>query len=97
MRLPPPRSWRADSLRTNPSSAIAASTRWRVRSATTSGRLSTLETVPSETRACAATSFMLGEPATRASSRLAVIFTARLETCKPQGPSRIDPALMGDL
>ena len=65
MRLPPPRSCRADSLRTKPSSAIEASTRLRVRSATTSGRLSTFETVPRETRACAATSFMLGEPDTQ--------------------------------
>jgi hypothetical protein len=38
---------------------MAACTRLRVGSATTSGRLSTFETVPTETPACAATSLML--------------------------------------
>ena len=43
----------------NPSSLIAAWTRALVRSATTSGRFSTLETVPSDTPARAATSLIL--------------------------------------
>jgi hypothetical protein len=60
VRLVPARSWRADSLRTNPRSAIARSTRSRVRALTTSGRFITFETVPSETPAAAATSFTDG-------------------------------------
>ena len=56
MRLVPARSWRADSLRTKPSSAIASSTLARVAPLTRSGRFRTLETVPSETPARAATS-----------------------------------------
>jgi hypothetical protein len=59
VRLCPARSCRADSLRTKPSAAIAASTRSRVVALTTSGRLRTLLTVPTETRACSATSRML--------------------------------------
>src|SRR5487761_402514 len=59
VRLRPARSWRADSLRTNPSALIAACTRARVSSETMSGRLRTLETVPTDTPACAATSLML--------------------------------------
>ncbi|GFJ78539.1 hypothetical protein Phou_027190 [Phytohabitans houttuyneae] len=55
----PRRSWRAASLGTNPSSAIAASTRARVAFATMSGRLRTLETVPTDTPAWLATSRML--------------------------------------
>ncbi|GAB3473278.1 hypothetical protein GCM10027440_01930 [Nocardiopsis coralliicola] len=49
----------------NPSASIDRSTRSRVRSLTRSGRLSTLDTVPSDTAACAATSFMLGEAPSR--------------------------------
>jgi len=45
-------------LRTKRSSAIAASTLARVAGLTRSGRLSTLDTVPRETPAAAATSFM---------------------------------------
>ncbi len=56
MLLVPIRSWRANSLRTKPSSAIACSTRWRVPALTRSGRLRTLETVPRDTPASAATS-----------------------------------------
>ena len=55
-RLRPSRSWRPDSLRTKPSSAIASSTRSRVATATSSGRFSTFDTVPTETPARAATS-----------------------------------------
>src|SRR5215217_8965538 len=58
-RLRPARSWRAGSLGIQPSLAIASSTRRRVGSATISGEFRTLETVPSETPASAATSFML--------------------------------------
>jgi hypothetical protein len=47
---------RAASLRTNPSSSIAAMTRATVSGATFSGRLSTFETVPTDTDAAAATS-----------------------------------------
>ena len=61
-RLLPARSWRADSLRTKPSSAIAASTRARVVGRTRCGRLSTLETVPIETPARSATSLMPAGP-----------------------------------
>ena len=61
MRLVPIRSWRANSLRTKPRSAIARSTRSRVAALTTAGRLSTLETVPSDTPAAAATSLTEGE------------------------------------
>ena len=56
VRLWPARSWRPDSLRTKPSSAIASSTRWRVASATTSGRFRTFDTVPTDTPARVATS-----------------------------------------
>src|SRR5215831_9400151 len=59
VRLRPARSWRADSFLTNPRALIAAFTRSRVGCATMSGRFSTLETVPTETPACAATSLML--------------------------------------
>ena len=65
VRLRPARSWRADSLRTKPSSRIEALTRSRVGRATMSGRLSTLETVATETPACAATSLMLTGTLTR--------------------------------
>jgi hypothetical protein len=67
-RLRPARSWRAGSLGIQPSLAIASSTRRRVGSATISGEFRTLETVPSETPANAATSFMLTE-ALRAAMR----------------------------
>jgi len=56
LRLRPARSCRAASLRTNPSSSIAAMTRATVSGATFSGRLSTFETVPTDTDAAAATS-----------------------------------------
>ncbi len=59
VRLRPALSWRADSFLMNPSSLIAAWTRARVRSATTSGWFSTLETVPRDTPARAATSLIL--------------------------------------
>src|SRR4051794_27573358 len=59
--LRPARSWRADSFGTQPSLVIAISTRSRVASLTSSGELTTLDTVPSDTRARAATSFMLIE------------------------------------
>ena len=59
VRLRPARSWRADSFRTKPSSLIDAFTRSRVGRATISGRLSTFETVATETPARAATSLML--------------------------------------
>jgi hypothetical protein len=62
VRLLPARSCRAVSLRTNPSSTIAAWTRVRVFSLTRCGRLSTLDTVPTDTPARAATSFMPGDP-----------------------------------
>ena len=58
-RLRPARSWRADSLRTQPSFSIASSTRCRVASETTAEELITFETVPTETPASAATSFTL--------------------------------------
>ena len=58
-RLRPARSWRADSFGTQPSLAIAVSTRSRVVGLTRSGEFTTLETVPSETPASVATSFML--------------------------------------
>jgi hypothetical protein len=44
-------------LRTKPSSSIARSTRCLVAAATNSGRLSTFDTVPTDTPARAATSF----------------------------------------
>jgi hypothetical protein len=56
----PARRLRAALLRTNPRSAIAASTLWRLASVTVSGRLSTLDTVPRETPARSATSVMRG-------------------------------------
>ena len=59
VRLRPARSWRAGSLRTKPRAMIANCTRVRVSSATRSGRFKTLETVPTETPARAATSLML--------------------------------------
>ena len=59
-RLAPARSCLADSLRVKPRAAMASSTARRVGSATMSGRLSTLETVPTATPARAATSFTLG-------------------------------------
>jgi len=49
---------------TRPSSAIALSTRSRVAGATRSGRLSTLDTVPSDTPARAATSMTLADSLT---------------------------------
>ena len=58
-RLRPARNWRADSLRTQPSLAIASSTRCRVASETTAGELTTFDTVPTETPARAATSLTL--------------------------------------
>jgi hypothetical protein len=58
--LCPARSWRAVSLRTKPSSTIAACTRSRVASLTSCGRFSTFDTVPMDTPATAATSFMPG-------------------------------------
>ena len=68
MRLRPARSWRADSFLMKPSDLIAAWTRLRVDSATTPGRLSTLDTVPTETPARAATSLMLTGASATASS-----------------------------
>src|SRR5689334_4846424 len=59
VRLRPAASWRAEALGTNPSSAMADSTRARVAGRTESGRFRTLETVPSDTPALAATSLML--------------------------------------
>jgi LacI family transcriptional regulator len=49
LRLRPARSWRADSLRTQPSLAIAFSTRDRVASETRAGEFNTLDTVPRDT------------------------------------------------
>ena len=60
-RLRPARSWRADSLRTQPSLSIACRTRSWVAGDTRSGELSTFETVPTDTPASVATSFMLTE------------------------------------
>ena len=59
VRLWPARSWRAASLRTKPSSLIAERTRWEAAAETLAGRLSTLDTVPTDTPARAATSRML--------------------------------------
>src|SRR3984885_11171633 len=59
VRLRPARSWRADSFLTKPRALIAAFTRSLVGCATMSGRFSTLDTVPTETPAWAATSLML--------------------------------------
>ena len=74
-RLRSARSWRADSLGTHPSFLIASSTRSRVPALTRSGELTTLETVPRETPARVATSFMLVEDlrGTRSSSRGQVV------------------------
>ena len=58
-RLRPARSCRADSFGTQPSLVIATCTRSRVWSLTRPGEFTTFETVPSETPASAATSFML--------------------------------------
>ncbi len=62
IRLLPERSWRADSSRTYPSCSIAARTLALVPSPTVSGRLITLETVPTDTPAARATSLMLAAP-----------------------------------
>ena len=62
IRLLPARSWRADSLRTKPRSAMADSTRALVSGRTRSGRLSTFETVPTETPARSATSLIPAGP-----------------------------------
>ena len=56
LRLRPARSCRAASLRTKPSSSIACWTRSTVDGDTFEGRFRTLETVPTETDAAAATS-----------------------------------------
>ena len=56
LRLRPARSWRAASLRTKPRSSIACITRSTVAGDTFDGRLSTFETVPTETDAATATS-----------------------------------------
>ena len=61
----PARSCRAEALRTNCSSSIASRTRSRVVSLTWSGRLSTLETVPTDTPARLATSVMDGRRSAR--------------------------------
>src|ERR1035437_2390562 len=58
--LKPAWSCRADSLRTNPSSAITVVTRSRVSALTRCGLFSTFETVPTETPAAAATSVIRG-------------------------------------
>ena len=88
VRLRPARSWRADSLRMKPSSLMAARTRLRVGSATTSGRFSTLETVPRETPARAATSLMLtGVSATVPPVPLSVV--RRAGTSQPGNDSGI--------
>src|SRR5215218_6984347 len=57
--LRPAARCRAEAFGTKLSSEMAASTRARVEGRTMSGRLRTLETVPSETPALAATSLML--------------------------------------
>src|SRR5918997_3779831 len=61
VRLRPARSCRADWFGTQPSLSIAVITRSRVGARTRSGELITFETVPSETPASMATSFMLTE------------------------------------
>ena len=59
VELVPARSWRAASLRRYPSVSIAFCTRVMDSAETSSGRLSTLDTVPTETPASLATSRML--------------------------------------
>ena len=59
VRETPARSCRAEALRWKFSSSMACSTLARVLSATDSGRLSTFDTVPTETPAAAATSLTL--------------------------------------
>jgi len=71
VRLRPARSWRAASLRTNPRRSMDACTRATVSGATFSGRLSTLETVPTETPASSATSRTLTAIAASISRRSA--------------------------
>ena len=70
VRLRPARSWRADSFLMKPSCLMASLTRLLVGSATMSGRFSTLETVPTETPACAATSLMLAGASATVPSRI---------------------------
>src|SRR5262249_5229385 len=68
-------------------------TRVRVGSATISGRFSTLETVPTETPACAATSLMLAGASATVPSRIVVqVCGARLERVKHPGGSAGRPA-----
>ena len=55
----PARSVAAEPFGTQPSSSIASRTRSRVSSATRSGRLTTFETVPTETPARSATSLIV--------------------------------------
>ena len=69
MPLRPCRSWRAASLRTQPSSSMAACTRSAVSALTLPGWFSTLDTVPTDTPARRATSF---NPVSRPGSRTAV-------------------------
>src|ERR1700726_4167065 len=79
----------------NPSVLIAAWTRLRVDSATTSGRLSTLDTVPTETPARAATSLMLtGASATASSCGVSVM--CQLERVKPACPHSVCPGRLQD-
>lgn len=82
IRLRPALSCRADSLRTYPSSSMAASTRVRVSGSTASGRLITWDTVPTEIPACRATSLI---PAARATCPAPLMLSAIART-----PSRAD-------
>ena len=58
-RLDPPRIWRAAELRTKPRLSIASRTRASVSGASTSGRFSALDAVPSDTPASSATSLIV--------------------------------------
>src|SRR5579859_5246148 len=92
------RSWRADSFLMKPSCLIASPTRLRVGSATMSGRFSTLETVPTETPACAATSLRLaGASATVTSPDVVQVCGARLERVKQPGLASAGPGRPGPL
>src|ERR1039457_2857248 len=87
IRLRPARNCRADSFRTNPSALIDSCTRSRVEAATMSGRFSTLDTVPTDTPACAATSLMLMGAFTRPSSQVPTAsVVALLGTCQVLPP-----------
>src|SRR5262249_28402633 len=88
VRLRPARSWRADSFLMKPRCLMAACTRLRVGSATTSGRLSTLETVPTETPAYAATSLMLTGALTTGVPPVRPVWGDPLERVKLLRPGR---------